>query len=72
MISGVLLVPGGGGKTSLVNAYPGKFCDIDTFWDPSKDLEREMTEDYRFHFCTLLLLSISQPSCVTLAIFVSC
>ena len=46
-IAGMLLIPGGGGKTTLKSNFPAALCDIDDFWDPSGHEELAMTERYR-------------------------
>lgn len=42
----VVMIPGGGGKSTLVSKYPDWLCDIDCFWDPTASTELEMIRQY--------------------------
>ena len=43
----VIVIPGGGGKTTLVSKHPDRLCDIDSLWDPTAPNELEMIRQYR-------------------------
>uniref|UniRef100_A0A0G4FL96 Uncharacterized protein n=1 Tax=Chromera velia CCMP2878 TaxID=1169474 RepID=A0A0G4FL96_9ALVE len=44
---GVIVIPGGGGKSSLVSKFGNLFVDIDSYWDAEGDVESKMIKDWQ-------------------------